>query len=74
MPPPPVVQGLCSVVVWYSPDFPCREIIRYDVMLYSPQSEDQADLIHVDADRTYYIIPVEENATSSYDHTTYVKV
>ena len=35
--PPPQVQALCSVVVWYSPEVSCGDIIGYDVRFFSPR-------------------------------------
>ena len=60
VPPPPQVQALCSVVVWYSPEVSCEEIIGYDVRLYHPQMDVQNVTRRVGANRTFYVIQDED--------------
>ena len=72
LPPLPLgVQGLCSVVVWYSPEAPCDDIHGYEVRLYHPQSAHLNMTSHVGANGTFYIVD-EEKLVSSDE--TYVQV
>ena len=72
-PPPslPEVQGLCSLVVWYSPAVSCEGIVGYDVRLYSPQSVYQNLTRRVGANGTFYIIKNEDKLAVA---ETYVQV
>ena len=74
-PPPPLrVQGLCSIVVWYSPAVQsCEDIHGYEVRLYStsPQSSHPNMTNRVGANRTFYMVEEEKLPNS---HETYVQV
>ena len=71
-PPPPLgVQGLCSVVVWYSPLVSCEDIRGYEVRLYNPQSPRLNVTNCVGANGTFFIID-EEKLVSGDE--TYVQV
>ena len=70
-PSPPKVQGLCSLVVWYSPAVSCEGISGYEVRLYSPQSVHQNVTRHVGANGTFYIIKDEDKLAVA---ETYVQV
>ena len=67
------MQGLCSVVVWYSPEVSCEGISGYDVRLYSPQSVHQNVTRRVGENGTFYIIKDEDNLAGNSDE-TYVQV
>ena len=71
--PPLGVQGLCSAVVWYSPDLevPCEDIHGYEVRLFYPHSAHLNVTSRVGANGTFYIVD-EEDLTSSDE--TYVQV
>ena len=71
-PTPVIVQGLCSVIFWYSPAVPCSEVSGYDVRLYSPQSGQQNVTRRVGANGTFYIIKDEDILAGSGE--TYVQV
>lgn len=90
-PPPPIgVQGLCSVVVWSSPDVPCDGISGYDVGLYhrghlnitgSPRHERHSRfvegtplVVRVPSNRTYYITRGEDHLSDSSLGEIYVQV
>lgn len=66
------MQGLCSVVVWNSPEVSCGGISGFDVRLYSPQSVHRNVTRRVGANGTYYIIKDEDNLAGSDE--TYVQV
>ena len=70
--PSPEVQGLCSIVVWYSPEVSCEGIIGYNVRLYNPQSPHQNVTRRVGANGTFYIIKDEDKLAGSDE--TYVQV
>ena len=65
-PPPPLgVQGLCSVVVWYSPMVSCEDIRGYEVRLYNPQSPSHRNMTsHIGANRTFYVVDQEKLVSS----------
>ena len=64
-PPPPIrVQGLCSVVVWYSPAVSCEDIHGYEVRLYNPQSAHLNVTDHIGANRTFYIVDADKLVSS----------
>lgn len=65
--PPLGIQGLCSVVVWYRPEVPCRDIHGYEVRLYHPQSEHLNLTNRVGVNATHYI--VDEDKLVSRDET-----
>ena len=73
-PSPPEVQGLCSVVVWNSPEVSCEDISGYDVRLYSPRSVYQNVTRRVVANGTYYIIKDEDKLAIAGLGETYVQV
>ena len=72
-PPPPLgVQGLCSIVVWYSPAVQsCEDIRSYEVRLYNPQSSHPNMTNQVGANRNFYIVEEEKLPNS---HETYLQV
>ena len=71
-PPPPLgIQGLCTVVVWYSPEVSCEDINGYEVRLYNPQSAHLNVTRRTGANGTFYIVD-EEKLVSSDE--TYVQV
>ena len=74
-PPPSLgVQGLCSIVVWYSPVVEsCEDVHGYEVRLYStsPQSSHLNMTNRVGANRTFYMVEEEKLPNS---HETYVQV
>ena len=73
-PPPLGVRGLCSVVVWYSPEVSCEEALKisgYEVRLFHPQSAHPNVTSRVGANGTFYIID-KENLASVEE--TYVQV
>ena len=75
VPPPPLgVQGLCSSVVWYSPDLPCDVIHGYDVRLYHPQSAHQNLTRRVGSKGTFYVIKVEDRLAVNTVEETHVQV
>lgn len=53
------VESFCSVVVWSSPQFPCDDIMGYEVRLYNPNSG-QAVEHQVGGFSTHYIITNED--------------
>ena len=59
-PPPPEVQGLCSNIVWYTPDLSCEGIYGYDVRLYHPKAVHQNVTRRVGSNGTFYIIKDED--------------
>ena len=64
-PPPPIgVQGLCSVVVWYSPAVSCEDIRGYEVRLYHPQSPHLNVTDGIGANGTFYIVDVDKLVSS----------
>ena len=71
-PSPPEVQGLCSNVVWYSPEVSCERISGYDVRLYNPQSVHQNLTRRIGANGTFYVIRDEDKLAGSDE--TYVQV
>ena len=73
LPPPLEVQGLCSVVVWYSPDVPCERIHGYNVRLYDPQAVYQNVIRRVGSNGTFYII-TDEDRLIGQSGKTYVQV
>ena len=75
-PPLLKVQGLCSVVVWYSPEVSCDEALKitgYEVQLYHPQSAHPNVTSRVGANGTFYIVEKEKLLASSMAE-TYVQV
>ena len=58
--PPPQVQALCSVVVWYSPEVSCGDIIGYDVRFFHPQLLTQNVTRRVGANGTFHIVQEED--------------
>ena len=73
-PSPPEVQGLCSIVVWYSPAVSCEGISGYDVRLYSPKSEHQNLTRRVGANGTFYIIKDEDRLAMAGSEDSHVQV
>ena len=61
-PPPPLgVQGLCSVVTWYSPDVSCENTIEgYEVRLFNPELSQSNTTRSVGANQTFYILTDED--------------
>ena len=72
--PPPQVQALCSVVVWYSPTVSCGDIIGYDVRFFSPQLDSQNVTKRVGANRTFYIVQDEDVKMSAKQEDIHVQV
>ena len=59
--PPPQVQALCSVVVWYDPELVfCGDIVGYDVRFFHPELLAQNVTRHVGANGTFYVIQEED--------------
>ena len=74
MPPsaPVGVQALCSVVVWYSPEVSCEEMINgYEVQFYDLNFIQSNVTRHVDANRTFYVLREEDRLAGE---NTYVQV
>ena len=72
-PPLLKVQGLCSVVVWYSPEVSCDEaskITGYEVQFYHPQLAHPNVTSRVGTNGTFYIVEKEKllanNMTETY--------
>ena len=72
--PPPQVQALCSVVVWYSPEVSCGDITGYDVRFFSPQLDSQNVTKRVGANRTFYIVQDEDVKMSAKQEDIHVQV
>ena len=64
LPPPIGVQGLCSIVVWYSPAVSCEDIHGYEVRLYHPQSPHLNMTSFVGANGTFYMVDEEKLVSS----------
>ena len=75
-PPLLEVQGLCSVVVWYSPEVSCDEALEitgYEVQLYHPQLAHPNITSRVGANGTFYIVEKEKLLANNMTE-TYVQV
>jgi predicted transcriptional regulator len=65
--PPPEVQALCSVIVWYSPELYSElTATGYDVLLFDSQQAYQNVSRRVAANGTFYITSDEERLTASH--------
>ena len=62
--PPLGVQGLCSTVVWYSPEVPCEDIHGYEVRLFHPHLAHLNVTSRVGANGTFYIVDEEDLVSS----------
>ena len=75
--PPPLsapvgVQALCSVVVWYSPEVSCEDMISgYEVRFYDPNFTHSNVTRYVEANRTFYGITEEDRLAGD---NTYIQV
>ena len=56
---PPPVQTFCLAIGWSNPQFPCDDIMGYEVRLYNPNSG-QAVEYQVGGFSTHYIITNED--------------
>ena len=63
-PTPLGVQGLCSVVVWYSPVVSCEDICGYEVRLYNPRLSHLNVTNRIGANATFYIVDEEKPDSS----------
>ena len=72
--PPPQVQALCSIVVWYDPEpVFCEDIVGYDARFFHPQLFIQNVTRRVGANGTFYIIQ-EEDGLDANQKDLYVQV
>ena len=69
--PPLRVQGLCSSVVWYSPEVPCEDVHGYEVRLFHLHLAHQNVTSRVGANGTFYVVDEEQLVSSD---ETYVQV
>ena len=59
--PPPQVQALCSIVVWYDPEpVFCGDIVGYDVRFFHPELLAQNVTRRVGANGTFYVVQEED--------------
>ena len=69
---PPPVQTFCSAIGWSNPQFPCDDIMGYEVWLYDPDSGKEVRHL-VDRYSTYYAVKDEDKLQVSLEK-AYVQV